>query len=97
MFIGNIDKSVTATDMMSHIKSSEIPIEGSAISHVPQRSGNKAFKVSIDVSHVTLLKNIWPNGIIVDEFKERKKNPTKKQSFPKKHQQRNSPYNNWVQ
>ena len=95
MFVGNIDKSVTATDMLSHIKSFEIPIEGSAITGVPQRSGNKAFKVSIDESYVTTLEKIWPDDIIVSVFKAKKKNTTKKQPFHKKSQQRNHPHNKW--
>ena len=95
MFIGNLDKTVTATAMLSHIKSFEIPIEGSAITGVPQRSGNKAFKVSIDKSYVTILEKIWPDDIIVNEFKEKKKDQTKKQPFHKKYPKRNHSYNSW--
>ena len=95
MFIGNLDKSVTATAMLSHIKSFEIPIVDSAITGVPQRSGNKAFKVSIDKSYVTILEKIWPDGIIVNEFKEKKKDQAKKQPFHKKYPKRNHSHNSW--
>merc|ERR1711888_316686 len=83
MFIGNLNKSVTATAMLSHIKCFEIPIEGSAITGVPQRSGNKAFKVSIDKSYVTILEKIWPDDIIVNEFKEKRKIKPKNSPFTK--------------
>merc|ERR1711888_268741 len=95
MFIGNLNKSVTATAMLSHIKSLEIPIVGSAITGVPQRSGNKAFKVSIDKSYVTILEKIWPDGIIVNEFKEKKKDQAKKQPFHKKYPKRYHSHNSW--
>ena len=95
MFIGNLDKTVTATAMLSHIKSFEIPIEGSAITSVPQRSGNKAFKVSLDKSYVTILEKIWPDDIIVNEFKEKKKDQAKKQPFHKKYPKRHHSYNSW--
>ena len=95
MYIGNLDKTVTATAMLSHIKSFEIPIEGSAITDVPQRSGNKAYKVSIDKAYVSTLEKIWPDDIIVNEFKEKKKDQAKKQPFHKKYPKRNHPYNSW--
>ena len=95
MFIGNLDKTITATAMLRHIKSFEIPIEGLAITGVPQRSGNKAFKVSIDKSYVTILEKIWPDDIIVKEFKEKTKNQIKKQPFHKNYPKRNYSYNSW--
>ena len=104
LFIGNVDKSVTISDMLSHIKSYEIPLESSAILNVPQRSGNKAFKVSLHESYVDFLKTIWDADIVVEEFKIKKKNPInknphhfpKKQPFHKNRQQRDFPTKKWV-
>ena len=45
MFIGSIDESNTAQDLINHMSSFDIIIDPTEISEIPQKSDNKAFKV----------------------------------------------------
>ena len=69
MFIGSIDKSNTAQDLISHMGTFDIIVDPSEISEIPQRSDNKAFKVTIGKSYIEPLKVIWPEGVKVDIYK----------------------------
>ena len=73
MFIGCIDKSNTADDLITHMRTFDIRIGSSEIVEIPHRSKNKAFKVSVARSYIEALKAIWPEGVIVDKYKPPRK------------------------
>ena len=73
MFIGSIDKTNTAQDLISHMSSFDITVDPSEIIEIPQRADNKAFKVTIGKSSIETLKVIWPEGVKVDIHRAVKK------------------------
>ena len=73
MYIGCIDESNIAEDLIAHMKTFDIVIGPSEISEIAQRSENKAFKVKLAKSYVAALKVIWPEGVIVDKYRPPKK------------------------
>ena len=72
MFIGNIDKSNTIEDLINHMNTFNIVVNTADIVEIPQRSENKAFKVTLSTSHVEALKVIWPDRVKVDNFRTNK-------------------------
>ena len=110
MFIGSVDKINTVQDIISHMSSYDIVVDPSEISEIPQRSDNKAFKVTIGKSSIETLKVIWPEGVKVDVHRavrkvvasNKFKKPYNKKYVPKQPFRRASGYapktnQNWSQ
>ena len=81
MFIGPVDKQNSVNDMRSHMEIHNIT-DISDIVEIPQKSGLKAFKVTIAKSNSEAIKNIWPKGMKVDKFRENKTGSASKSNKP---------------
>ena len=100
MFIGSVDKINTVQDIISHMSSYDIVVDPSEISEIPQRSDNKAFKVTIGKSSIETLKVIWPVGVKVEVHRAARKvvasnkfkKPYNKKYVPKQPFRRESGY-----
>ena len=86
-----VDKINTSQNIVNHINSFDIPVDISDIREVPQRLGNKAFKITVGKSYVETLKVIWPVGIKVDTFRA---NIVQSASNKRYNQQNTSNYTN---
>ena len=93
MFIGGVDKHNSVNDMRIHMKTHNIKVNTTDIVEIPQMSGLKAFKISVEKSQIVPMKNIWPEGMKVDKFRASKTGSSNNTKRPYNNNNKHGSYN----
>ena len=78
LFVFRVDKSATTEDMRKHIEANEIMVRQiECMSHAD--ASFKSFKVTVSVEDLEKImdENIWPSGVNVRQFYQRREKPAK--------------------